>query len=494
MRVKRLARPDPRLSAALAAAKLSGVAIRRLGRGGGTAAPGVVADRIDPNLLTKVADRLPRGAIVVAGTNGKTTISRMLADMLEAHGWRVAHNRSGSNLVRGVAAALAARSSLTGNPRADIGVIESDEAAFPEIVRRVKPRIILLNNLFRDQLDRYGELNTIATRWSAALATLPEHITIVYNGDDPTLSAITEPLATRRIAFGLADQNRQFHLPALPHAADAATCRACGADLSYHALYASHLGDWFCPRCDRARPHLALRGTDIHLDGVDALRVTVDYDDRLNAPHPDLGTPSLQPAPGHHLHLAVNVPGLYNVYNVVAAVATAKAIGLEDRTIVSALAAFRAAFGRLERVNFRGRTLIVALVKNPVGFNETLRMLTVETGGLTVPTLIAINDLDADGRDVSWLWDVDFELLAQGTAPLFTTGLRGADMANRLKYAGVAADRLHPLAPALANALDAFIETVPAGQTAYVLPTYTAMLGLRRTLADLGAVETFWRQ
>ncbi len=495
MKLKRSPRPDVRLGTALVAAKLTGVAIRRLGRGGGPAAPGLVADRIDPNLLAKVSQRLPRGTVVVAGTNGKTTISRMLADMLEAHGWRVAHNRSGSNLVRGVAAALAGRSTLGGDPRADIGVIEADEAAFPEIVRRVRPRLILLNNLFRDQLDRYGELNTIATRWSAALATVPDDITIVFNGDDPTLSAIAEHLPMRRLPFGLADANPLFQLSALPHAADAATCRACGSDLAYHALYASHLGDWYCPRCGRARPPLALSGTNIRLDGVDALHVTVASDDVSAAAHASNGTTETTArVPGHQLELAVNVPGLYNVYNVIAAVAAAKALGLSDATIVSALASFRAAFGRLERITFRGRTLIVALVKNPVGFNETLRMLTMETGGLTVTTLIAINDLDADGRDVSWLWDVDFELLARGDAPLFTTGLRGADMANRLKYAGVATDRVHPLSPALAVALDAFIETVPEGATAYILPTYTAMLGLRRTLAELGAVETFWRQ
>ncbi|MDP9365766.1 MAG: Mur ligase family protein, partial [Chloroflexota bacterium] len=208
----RFAPPDPRLAAALAAAKLTGLAIRRLGRGGGTAAPGLVADRIDPGLLAKVARRLPRGAVVVAGTNGKTTVSRMLADLLEADGARVAHNRSGSNLVRGVAAAFAERSSLRGDPRADAGVIETDEAAFPEIVRRVAPRVVLLNNLFRDQLDRYGELDTIAKRWRAALAGLPAETVVVANVDDPALAEITDGLAARRVAFGLDEPDPRHHL------------------------------------------------------------------------------------------------------------------------------------------------------------------------------------------------------------------------------------------------------------------------------------------
>ena len=472
-------RPDLRLAAALGAAKLAAVASRRLGRGGGTAAPGLVADRIDPALLAKLAARLPRGAVVVAGTNGKTTVSRMLADILEADGGRVVHNRSGSNLVRGVAAAFAERASIGGDPRADVAVIETDEAAFPEIVRRVGPRLVLLNNLFRDQLDRYGELNTIAAKWRPALAALPAAATVVVNADDPALAEITEGIAARRLAFGLAEPDPRFHLAALPHAADAATCRRCGHDLVYAALYVSHLGDWRCPHCGATRPPLAASGTDVQLDGVDALRVTVTTGD-------DAGTPPLA--------LAVGVPGLYNVYNVVAATAAARALGVPHATIARALGGFRAAFGRIERVAFRGRTLVLALVKNPVGFNETLRMLTMGSGGLGVPTLIAINDRAADGRDVSWLWDVDFELLASGTAPLAAAGVRGADMANRLKYAGVSSERLRSLGPDLGAALDAFVATVPEGATAYVLPTYTAMLDLRATLAKAGAVETFWTQ
>src|SRR3954447_8444167 len=198
-----LHRTDPRLIAALAAAKVTGVAIRTLGRGGGTAAPGLVAERVDPCLITKIAGRLSHGTVVVAGTNGKTTVSRMLADILQTHGLAVAHNRSGSNLVRGVASALAGQADLWGSPRAEIGVIESDEAAMPEIVRRLEPSVVVLNNLFRDQLDRYGELDAIATRWRTALLRLPASATVVVNVDDPTLAAISEDITARRVAFGL---------------------------------------------------------------------------------------------------------------------------------------------------------------------------------------------------------------------------------------------------------------------------------------------------
>jgi lipid II isoglutaminyl synthase (glutamine-hydrolysing) len=469
---------DARLIAALAAAKATGAAIRGLGRGGGTAAPGLVAERIDPRLLDKIARRLPQGTVVVAGTNGKTTVSRMLADILQAHGSRVAHNRSGSNLVRGVASALASQADLTGSPRADIGVIESDEAAFPEIVRRVQPSVVLLNNLFRDQLDRYGELDTIASQWAPALRRLPAEATVVVNADDPTLVAITEGIDARRVTFGLDDRNPSFLLDEIPHAADAKTCRRCGRDLAYDRLYSAHLGAWRCPGCGVERPALDFAGTSIALQGVDALRMEI-----ILAAEPDDSLP---------LHLMI--PGLYNAYNAVAAAAVANMLGVPRQTIADALRGYRSAFGRIERVMYRGRVLTLALVKNPVGFNETLRMLTVATGGLTVPTLIAINDLAADGRDVSWLWDVDFEMLCEGTAPLFTTGVRGADMANRLKYAGVPAERILPLPVDLSTGLDAFVDSFPEAAAGYVLLTYTALLGLRQALADRGAVDQFWEQ
>lgn len=472
--------PDPRLSAALVAARLASAGIRHLGRGGGTAAPGLIANRIDPRLLDKIAARLPQGAVVIAGTNGKTTVSRMVADVLEANGRRVAHNRSGSNLARGVASALAARATLSGNPRAEIGVIESDEAALPEILRRVQPRVVVLNNLFRDQLDRYGELNAIAALWKPALAALPASATVVVNADDPSLADLTDGLTARRVAFGLTDPDPRYHLAALPHAVDSTTCRRCGADLAYDALYSAHLGAWRCPGCGLARPALAVRGATIGLNGIESLRVRVEREQEGQALPP--------------LELTVAVPGLFNVYNTVAVAATATVLGVPGVDVTAALAAYRPAFGRIERIAFQGRTIVLTLVKNPVAFNETMRMLTIATDGLAVPTLIAINDLDADGRDVSWLWDVDFELLASGEAPLFTSGLRGADMANRLKYAGVPADRLHPLPNDLAAGLDAFIAAVPEGGTGYILPTYTAMLGLRRVLAERGAVQDFWEQ
>ena len=348
----------------------------------------------------------------------------MLADILHAQGRRVAHNRSGSNLVRGVASALASQADLLGSPRADIGVIESDEAAFPEIVRRVEPTVILLNNLFRDQLDRYGELDAIASRWEPALRRLPAEATVVVNVDDPTLAAITAGIPARRITFGLDDHNPNFLLDEIPHAAE--SCRQCGQDLAYDRLYSAHLGAWRCPGCGGARPPLDFRGTAIVLEGVDAAALDVSHG----------AAPSEASLCGSRFRgsSTPTTPSPRPRWRV--------RFGVASRTIAKALEGYRSAFGRIERLTYRDRALTLALVKNPVGFNETLRMLTLATDGLTVPTLIAINDLAADGRDVSWLWDVDFEMLCEGLAPLFTTGVRGADMANRLKYAGVPQERI----------------------------------------------------
>jgi UDP-N-acetylmuramyl tripeptide synthase len=461
---------DARLVASVAAGKLSAGAIRRLGRGGGTAAPGVVANAIDPAVLDKLSERVPGGCVVVAGTNGKTTTTRMLANMLECSGRTVIHNRAGSNLVRGISAAFAAQTSWLGRPRGDMAVIEADEAAFPEIVRRSNPRLILLLNLFRDQLDRYGELDIIANHWREALAALDEEQTVLINGDDPALAAITDGIRAHRRTFGFAESH--YQLPELPHAVDSALCRRCGSPLRYDQLFLSHLGSYVCDTCGFRRPDLDFAATNIELHGLDAATLT-------------LTTPAVS------LDLRISIPGLYNAYNALAAASAALALSVEPPVISAALAEFRSAFGRIERLRYRERDIVIVLVKNPVGFDEVLRMLA--SGGASEPTLIVINDLDADGRDVSWLWDVNVEQLATGSAPLYTSGIRGADMANRLKYAGVPGERIHPLG-SLREALDLFVDEIPVGRSGYVLPTYTAMLELRELLVGRGAVAAFWQQ
>lgn len=461
---------DPRLVAAVVAGKLSATLIRRLGRGGGTAVPGVISNLIDPNVLNKLARRVTGGSVVVAGTNGKTTTSRMLADVLEQSGRRVVHNRTGSNLVRGISAAFVAQSSLTGQPRGDIAVIEADEAAFPEVVRRTHPRLIVLLNLFRDQLDRYGELDAIAASWRQTLMTLPREVTLLVNADDPALAALSEDLHLRRQTFGF--REGRYVLEQLPHAADATLCRRCGAPLRYERLFLSHLGDYGCGGCGYQRPALDYAVTDVELNGLEGIGATLE-------------------TPDGSLPVRAGVPGLYNVYNILAAGAAALTLGAPPEAVTAGLAAFQSAFGRIERVEYRGRRLVIVLVKNPVGFNEVLRMLSLSDEA--APALILINDLEADGRDVSWLWDVDAERLASMSGRVYTAGIRGGDMAVRLKYAGVPEERLVPLTD-LPDALDTFVDDMPIGSTGFILPNYTAMLRLRAILEARGAVEAFWQE
>ena len=463
-----------RTSAALTGAKLTSRALRLSGRGGGTASPGLVATVIDPDLLAKLTRQLEGGVIVVAGTNGKTTTSRLLYEMLEADGRKVIHNRSGSNLLRGVVSAFADQASVIGRLSGSVGVIEADEAAFPDIVYQTQPRLILLTNLFRDQLDRYGELDTIARRWKSSLSKLPSTSFVVYNADDPALCALAESTPAQTVPFGI-DPGR-YALSHLPHAADAATCRRCGADLRYLVHTSSHLGDWFCSVCSWKRPELVVEGEQIVLDGVTGLRLSVARKDRET------------------LRLESRIPGLYNVYNLVAAAAAATSLDVSDGAIVTAARDFVAPFGRIQAVKIHGRTVTLILVKNPVGFNEVLRMLTLADEGLVAPTLIAINDLDADGRDVSWLWDVDFEVLAPGRQALRTAGIRGPDMANRLKYAGVAETRLGILGEELRPALYSFADSLPVGGSGYILATYTAMMDMHRVLAEDQLTPAFWQQ
>lgn len=463
-----------RQAASIGASKATLAALRRTGRGGGTAAPGLVALQIDPDVVARIAGRLSDGAVVVAGTNGKTTTSRMIADIIEASGRRVIHNRSGSNLARGVAATFVEHASLSGEPDGQMAVIESDEAALPEILRLVKPRLVVLNNLFRDQLDRYGELNTVGTRWKAAFGQLPATTRLLVDVDDPTLATITAGLDAPRTTFGL---NAPEHkLDALPHAADSAICRKCGADLTYRELYLGHLGDWFCASCGYQRPALDVTAFGIALDGMASLTLSVEG-----------GNQAVR-------DVSVNIPGMYNAYNVTAAVAAGFALGIDPATIRAALEHFQSPFGRAERVSWQGRELSIALVKNPVGFNEVLRTITGGGSELAAPTLIVINDEFADGRDVSWLWDVDFEMLAAGSQPIATAGIRGADMANRLKYAGVDEARLMPLDAPIEQALTAFLDRTRGATEVSILPTYTAMLAVRDALGNAGAVERFWEE
>ena len=462
-----------RQTLALATGKTLLEVLRRTGRGG-TALPGLIATKLDPHILRGLSARLPVGSAMVIGTNGKTTTTRLLSTILDQAGLRLVNNRSGSNLVRGLTSTLLSKTSITGRLEADMGLFEVDEAAFPQAQAEISPKLILVNNLFRDQLDRYGEIDTVRKLWAETIKKLTPGTTLVLNADDPSLAylATLAPTGVKTVFFGLDAPNQE--LATLAHAADAAKCILCGADLVYEAIYISHMGHYYCPNGDFKRPTPDFVAREVKLNGTVGSRF-------------ELVTPN------ETLELGLGVPGLYNVYNAAGASAAALTLGIAAQHVKTGLVQFKSAFGRIERVALdNDKHLLLALVKNPVGFNEVIRMLTGETGN-DLKLLVAINDLFADGRDVSWLWDVDFEGLAGRVAWVATTGLRATDMANRLKYAGIEPAQLDAKED-LATALQAAIERLPAGQTLYVTPTYTAMLQLREILQKMGRVVPFWEE
>jgi lipid II isoglutaminyl synthase (glutamine-hydrolysing) len=435
---------------------------RLAGAGGGTTLPGKLLWKFDPAAVDRLAARLPQGSALVSATNGKTTTAAMAARILEPS-VRLAHNRAGANLVSGVASALVAARD------AELGLFEVDEAALPEVARRVSPRAVSLGNLFRDQLDRYGELELVAGRWREMARGLPADALLVANGDDPQLGEIAME-RPGSVVFGLDDPRHAS--PQLQHAADSKWCVRCGTPYVYAAAYIGHLGDYHCPACGHARPSLDVVAREIDLNGLESvsfLLITREGSARVE----------------------LQVPGLYNVYNALAAGSLARALGASLEAIVAGLQGFSAAFGRFERIQLDERSLLTLLIKNPAGANEVVR--TLVAAGTPRVLLVALNDEIADGRDVSWIWDVDFEPLLGPLERLIATGERAAELALRFKYAGLPDDAIE-VVPSLEAALDRGLELTPPGEELIALPTYTAMLALRDLVARRGFVKPYWEE
>ena len=380
--------------------------------GAGGTWPGEIALRLSPNILSSLASRLKKGVILVAGTNGKTTTAKMIQIILEQNGNSVVHNASGANLDNGIVSALIQK------PQADWGVFEVDENTLPVVLRQVTPKIIVLLNLFRDQLDRYGEVDVIAEKWQKALKKLPKGCTIIANADDPLVAHLGKAASSRPglelRAFGI-DEPKLFQKK-IDHATDSTFCLNCGARLKYEGVYFSHIGIWSCPKCGEKRPK------------------------------PDVSEGNSP------------LPGLYNLYNTLASLSVAKTLKIR-----ADLSRFRPAFGRQEEIG----NIKLFLSKNPAGFNQSLRTV-LELGAKQL--LLVLNDRIPDGRDVSWIWDVDFEMIPNDVS-VRVSGDRVYDLALRLKYAGVKAT--------LYEHLDEALETP---EILYVLPTYSAMLEVRNIL------------
>jgi UDP-N-acetylmuramyl tripeptide synthase len=450
------------LAAEIALARAAGRLSRLAGTGGGTTVPGKLLWKLHPGAVDQLAARLPLGSALISATNGKTTTAAMTAEILRGR-MRLAHNSSGANLVSGVA------STLLDAAGAELGLFEVDEAALPEVAQRVRPRAVCLGNLSRDQLDRYGELEHVADGWRTAVRSLPADAALALNGDDPVVGDLA---GDRRdaVVFGVDDPTSAR--PSLQHAADSKYCVRCGTPYEYAAAYVGHLGDYRCPACGHARPALDVVAREIRLHGLEAVEFRLETADGAE-------------------DVRLRVPGLYNVYNALAAAALAGTLGASLDETAEGLERFSAAFGRFERIPIGDRTLLMLLIKNPAGANEIVR--TLVDGGSPALAVVALNDAIADGRDVSWIWDVDFEPLLGGLVRLVATGDRAAELALRFKYGGFDAESIE-VVPSLERALDRGLELTPAGGELVLLPTYTAMLALRKIVAGRGFVRPYWER
>ena len=515
-----------RAGLAVVGGRTVGALSRRLHLGGGTSIVGVVAQRLYPDIVGHLSSQLEYGSVLVTGTNGKTTTSGLIAAILSDAGLRVWRNREGSNLMRGIASSLVIRALPNGRLRRSghaISIFEVDEAVVPQALKSITPRVAVFTNLFRDQLDRFGEVDSVAAHWQAAIQTLTTGTMLVLNADDPATAQLGREYEGPVLYYGIDAPSIDLGGQQVPGArhqvVDTRTCPKCGSEYSYDLRFYSHMGHYLCTNCGLSRPRPHVRAVQVEADGFDRLRMQVET------------------AMGQR-EVVVPLPGLYNIYNALAAIAAAQALQISWEPMKSGIEQFKPVFGRGERVQVEGRTVRLLLAKNPTGFNEVLR--TLFSDGIPRHVLFVLNDNIADGRDISWIWDVDFERVAGQTRTLAVAGTRALDLALRLKYAGIeqSAMSIFPPTPlraarsemttrrfsyarsarrrggaatktarasdqeqpgiqvqqgyGLKQAIDAALSQTPAGETLFVIPTYTGLLEVHRELEQRGLTPRYW--
>jgi lipid II isoglutaminyl synthase (glutamine-hydrolysing) len=448
------------------AAQAVGAASRASGRGGGTTLPGRLLLRLDPGAIGRLGSRLDRGVTLLSATNGKTTATGMLAALLGAEGRVPVHNRAGSNMTWGIATALLEQDGQE-------GLFEVDEAWLPRVAAELNPTLLVLGNLFRDQLDRYGETEVLAEEWAKTVSAQASRTRFVLNADDPLVADLGRGEDGDRregvVYFGIDDETQA--LPELQHAFDAKHCRRCGHPYSYARAFVGHLGHYACPNCGAERPRPDVVATRIELHGMRGSSLNLR-------------------TPGGDLAVELPLPGLYNAYNALAAIAAGLELGVTQDRVGPALADMQGAFGRVETIAVGATQVSILLIKNPAGANEVLRTLKLEAETGEVDLWIGLNDRIADGRDVSWVWDADFELLAASVRRVTCAGTRAPEMALRLKYAGWPQERI-AVESEIESSLDRAVAEAP-GQL-FALPTYTALLELHKVLSGRGLTQEFWR-
>ncbi|MDD3480753.1 MAG: Mur ligase family protein [Patescibacteria group bacterium] len=438
---------------AILVGKLAALATRLTKTGSGTTLPGLMAEKIEPQIIRKIAERLKYGVIVVTGTNGKTTTSKMLVEILSEEGYTVLHNPSGSNLTRGIASALIHSVNIFGTGlEADIAVFEVDEATMPEATTKLRPRAVLLTNLFRDQLDRYGELDKTAAIIGNSLRGFSE-MTTILNADDPLVSSLAKYSEGEVVYFGVEDQGITTDSGL---AMDSKDCIACGHELVYEERYLGHLGKWHCENCKEKRQKPLVSASSIKVSPfVSKFELAL---------------------PKENLKVEMPIPGLYNVYNALAAATAATVTGVGAPAISHTLRNCEAAFGRMELIEVEGKKIMVLLIKNPTGANQALSA--IYSDGKPKKVGLFLNDNFADGTDVSWIWDIDFEYFKIAGSEFVASGIRGEDMALRLKYAGVD-KKNYKLEKDINLATKELAKKLKKDEIGYLLPTYTAMIEIR---------------
>lgn len=438
---------------------------RLLGRGGGSALPGLVAEKLDANIGAKLAGRITGGSIVITGTNGKTTTSKMLNQILSDGGERLVINRAGSNLSRGIVSALIEHVGWGGQFTQTMGLFEVDEAAMPAVARMLQPRAIVVLNLFRDQLDRYGELDTTANLIGKGIAATEAKLFL--NADDPLVARLGRfAHHAEAVNFFGVESMAANQLPS-DVTADSTLCQICGRALKFSAIYYGHIGRYGCPEGHVVRPQPTSFISTAKLSS-DVTKARLHIGDA-------------------NTNLVLHLPGAYNLYNSLAAAAVAASFGLEINSIADSLSRTQAAFGRVEQIKVDGKTLHLLLVKNPTGFNQIIQTFLLNKKQQNL--LFVVNDNFADGRDVSWLWDVAFEDMVIQDHRIASSGIRATEMALRLKYAGISS---YDVEPSIKTSLSHFIAQLPAKGEGYIIPTYTAMLEIRKRLGRRAKLDGVW--
>ncbi len=422
--------------------KVASFVVKKANLGNGSTWPGHLALKINPNFIRQTLHNAKTHIIIVAGTNGKTTSSALIATLLTQSGKSVLQNSSGANLLNGVASAILLQANHRGKLDKDFAIFEVDENALPQVLAQVTPDYLVLLNLFRDQLDRYGEVRTIAAKWQKVINALTEKTTLIVNADDPEIAFLGEKTKAKQVYFSVKSQKKPSAM--LEHAVDSIYCPSCGEKLSYSAITFSHLGIWKCTHCSFRQPKADLTESPVY-----------------------------------------PLPGEYNQYNTNAAVMVAKTAGIDEKNIIKGLQLFKPAFGRQEEITIDNKHVSIFLSKNPTGFNESLRTIK-QLGAKHI--LFLLNDRIPDGKDVSWIWDTDIEHILTGDEKLYVSGDRVYDMAVRLKYAlesthnNTQLDNLKTYED-LEEAIKGSLSVTNKNETLYIIPTYSAMLDARKILS-----------